>query len=97
MNVQHNQPMKVEVQCPGDAAFFKVTGIEDSDDSDAMRGRPAIMKQHILDVQAKAHKVTIYRIVYAKTYWITLRLSHTGVSVFSFLPGVYRMQAEVEL
>jgi hypothetical protein len=62
MTDEEPEPTKVEVQCPPpildpslynmrseDAAFFKkMTGIKDDE----------TLKQHVLDVQAKAYKAT---------------------------------------
>jgi hypothetical protein len=73
---------------PDDAAFFKkVTGIHDDE----------ALKQHILDVQAKAYKVTTHRTVCDETHWFTFRLHLTGASIFSLSSGICYVQVEADL
>lgn len=91
----NREPLKIEAQLtfppldenlynlrPKDAAFYKeLTGIEDD----------AALKQHILDVQAKAYKVSRplnTSFCHSKTYLFTARLPLTGASIFSFSPGI---------
>jgi hypothetical protein len=93
--MMNREPSKIEVQhtfpaldqslynlLPQDATFYKeVTGIEDD----------AALKQHILDIQAKAYKVSgplNTSFCCSKTHLFTARLPLTRASIFSFLPGI---------